>query len=94
MRGKMGTEEGKPTEEGDTVFSNFDHVQELSDEDVMKSGLFHQHAAWNFCGYIWYDKEEGVFKEEVWEHQSLVDNMSAATITELVENVNDAHGYD
>ena len=42
----------------DTVYSNFDH---LLDEEIAKqlesnSGkVYAQHAAWDFCGYIWHD---------------------------------------
>ena len=94
MKDKMEKDAGKPGECGNAVYNNIDHVQELSDEDVIKSGLYHQHAAWNFCGWVWYDKEEEVFKEEVWEYYSLVDTISAATIKSLIDKVNAEHGYE
>jgi len=90
----MKIEGGKPEERGNTVYSNLNRHQDLSDEEVKESGLTHQHAAYDFCGYVWYDKKEGVFREEVWRYHSLADTKSATTIKELVEMVNDEYGYE
>lgn len=57
----------------DPVYSNFDHVLNESVVAELKKNpnrLHAQHAAWGFCGEIWWDGEQWI--EEVWVYGSPV----------------------
>ena len=84
----------KTMERGKMVYSNLKHQFEMTADEVKQSNLFHQHSAWDFCGYVWYDKTEKAFKEEIWiynVHRATHTNLS---LIELIEKVNSIHGYD
>jgi len=79
----------------ESIYSNFDH--EL-DNKVVKlvethpNKLYAQHAAWNFCGYVWFNGQQ--WKEEVWQWNSPVEILVADTIKNLIDSVNAQYGYD
>ena len=55
----------------------------LKSEDVLYS-----HNGYNWAGRVWYDKEESLFKEEVWQYKVPVEVVCAATLNKLIEKVN------
>lgn len=81
-----------PKEEGKEVYNNFDHVQRLSDEELKKSGKRHQHAAWNFCGYVHYDEDK--YKEDVWQYGTLIETLEGTSIMDVVTQANDKYGSE
>jgi len=84
--------EMKETDE--SVYSNFDH--ELNQTIVAKlqenpNKIYAQHAAWDFCGYIWFDGT--LFHERVLRYHQLVAEEKDADIGNLIEKINDRWGY-
>ena len=78
----------------DPHMSNFDGVIEDGMEEGLKEpGTYGKHCAWDHYGKVWWDAEEGVFKEEVWNYRVPVAVMSAPTLRELMENVNNEWGW-
>ena len=82
-----------PTEIAHAVYSNFDH--ELDAEvvkDLMSSPdeCYAQHAAWNFCGYVWFDGK--TWHEDVWVHGNLVQTLSNTDLPALIASVNNEYG--
>ena len=77
---------------GEIVYSNIDHEYTLSAENVKNSGSFHQHAAWDFCGYVYYDKLKGVFIEEVWVYNTLKEIHSDKDLESLITGVINDYG--
>ncbi|GAH60460.1 unnamed protein product [marine sediment metagenome] len=75
--------------------SNHDHSIDEGLEEWLKENegkVCAQHAAWDFCGYVWY--ELGKFYEQVWQHNSPIEEISADTLEELMTKANDKYGYD
>jgi hypothetical protein len=75
------------------VCSNFDHV---IDSEVVRlleaGGCVAGHAAWEFCGYVWY--ADGRWHEGIMRHHEHVDTVTAPTLPELFKTVNDKWGWD
>ena len=73
--------------------SNFDHEIPAGLSDELKNNyVFAEHCGWNFFGKIWF--ADGEFHEQVMRYCSHVATLSAPTLKELVEKVNDEYGYD
>lgn len=70
--------------------SNFDHVIDAGFAEKLRSGCVGKHHAWNFCGYVWF--AEGAFHEEVWRHGAPREVVTAATLEELMDAVNEKYG--
>ena len=85
---------GELLEEGDPIYSNFDHKFMLTEEDVKNSNKYHAHYAWDFMGKVWYDKAYGGFKEEIWLYHRQREVLEAETLEELIEKVNEKYGMD
>jgi hypothetical protein len=78
----------------DPHMSNFDHeIDEGMEEGLKEPKTYSEHCAWDFHGKVWYDADEGVFKEEVWRYKEPVAVMSAPTLQELMTTVNDEWGW-
>lgn len=85
MRNQSNTEYEKPEEEGDTVYSNLDHSYEMTEEQIKNSRMYHQHAAWDFCGYVWFDTEEQRFIEEIMIYKSVVNTLYGKTLESVIQ---------
>ncbi|MGW4718847.1 hypothetical protein [Nocardia sp. NPDC004260] len=81
---------------GDSVYSNFDH--ELN-ADVVRQlaaapGELHaQHAAWDFCGYVW-ALPDGRWVDQVWRYNAPVEDIVGDSVEEVIERVNDIYGSE
>lgn len=77
---------------GATIYTNFVHeYDEEIRKDLDKSdGIVFQHAAWDFCGYVW--KADGKYHEEVWVYGSSIEYKTADTLEELIKWANDNYG--
>ncbi len=84
----------KPEEEGELVYSNVDHEFALTEEEIKQSNEHHQHAAWDFCGYVWYDAEEQLFIEEIWIYHNLEVTLYQKELKDLIELANATYGYN
>jgi hypothetical protein len=74
--------------------TNFDHSIDDGLADDLKAGLRARHSAWNFNGQVWWDPDEQVFREEVWQYHAVVATRSALTLEDLMRVVNDEFGWD
>src|SRR6266487_2987010 len=74
--------------------SNFDHEIDEGMEEDLRNGMRSEHFAWDFCGsYVWYDKEQGVFCEQVWQWNKPVATVTSDTLENLMRHVNDQFGW-
>jgi hypothetical protein len=74
--------------------SNFDHTVDPGMAEDLRAGMRGCHNGWNFHGEVWYDPDEGVFKEEVSVYKVPRGIVSALTLEELTQAVNDEYGWD
>ncbi len=79
-------------EQGDAVYSNLDNEYGLTSEEVKESKQYHQHAAYDFCGYVYYDKELNAFVEEVWVYNEVVDIHYNKELESLITGVINDYG--
>ncbi len=76
------------------MYSNFDHQL---DEDVRRQleaapeFACAQHAAWDFCGYVW-QLHDGRWVEQVWVHHAVQEEIYADGLGLLIATVNGAYG--
>lgn len=77
---------------GESVMSNFDHEIDADRAEALKhSQDLDQYAGWNFCGYIWWDKQAETYHCEVWCYGSHVETFSGS-LEEIMEQVCDEYG--
>ncbi len=79
-------------EEGDRVYSNLDHEYELTSDEVKESKQYHNHSAWDFCGYVYYDDKLSTFVEEVWVYKEVVDIHYNKELDSLIDGVISEYG--
>lgn len=73
--------------------SNYEHsIDDGLDEALRETGVYSRHAGWNFNGLVWF--EGGQFKEEVWQYHEPQEILSAHSLRDLMEVVNDKWGWD
>ncbi len=74
--------------------SNFDHsIADGLAEELKATGGYAQHAAYNFCGYVWWDGKE--FVEEVWIYNAPQETLlRAETLEEIMAMANAEYGSD
>lgn len=89
----METRIPKDAREIEAVYTNCTH--EL-DTDVVKelelnpNKTVAQHAAWEFCGYIWHDGTGWI--NEVWRHNHPMDIFGGTTVQEVIRLANVKYG--
>lgn len=87
----------RPTvETDDPLYSNMDHC--LDDAVVLALSnapgrLCAQHAAWNFCGYVW-QLQDGRWVDQVWRYNAPVADVYGDSLEEVIEEVNDTYGHE
>lgn len=78
-----------------TVMTNFDHS---IDEDLAKKlkrrKWYSQYAAWDFCGYVWWDRKTKDWNCEVWSYHVHRETVSANSLQEIMDKVSEDYGYD
>ena len=82
------------TELGESVYSNMDHDLDAGIEAKLADNLtiYAQHAAWNFCGHVWYDGE--LWHDEVWFYNMERETFSGDTAMSVIEQANDEYGNE
>lgn len=80
--------------ESDHGMSNEDHTIDDGLEADLYQGMKGRHAAWNFNGLMWLDNRTGMFCEVVRRYHVIVAVHAAPTLKDLMQEVNDDHGWD
>lgn len=78
-------------EVADIEISNFDHSVPDEAERVLRGGKAIEHPAWDHWGLIWFSG--GQFHERVMRYNAHVATISADSLADLLEEVNDRFGY-
>lgn len=77
----------------DAVYSNYDHALDTEVLKELESGqLFAQHAAWDFCGYVY--KDESGWHDEIWRHGSPIETIDGESAEEAIRKANEKYGSD
>lgn len=72
--------------------SNLGGISEQT-EPLLRGGKhFIQHSAWDHCGYVWFKDDQ--FHEAVYVRNRCREVMSAPSLPELFEMVNQRYGRD
>lgn len=80
------------TDIGDCVMSNCDHLIDHTTADKLKqSKHWSQYAGWNFCGYVWWNKDK--WSCEVWQYHEHVDTIHGDTLQDIMDEVSVEYGY-
>jgi len=75
--------------------SNFDHSIEKGCEEALREGegkVYCQHAAYNFCGYVWFENDK--FYERVMRYKATVAVFVNDSLKELMHEVNERFGSE
>lgn len=78
-----------------TGMSNFDNEIREGFEEALRAApgkIYGLHAGWNFNGLVWFDGEN--FVEQPWTYGTPNAPISAPTLRELMDAVNDRYGWD
>ncbi len=76
-----------------SVFSNFDHTIHSESLKLVEAGTHQgQHAAWDFCGWVWYDVDKKKWFEEIWRHAAHVETLEGDTFREVIDEAIDRFG--
>jgi len=97
MKGSMNTEEflkfiENKQQTEDCIYSNFDHCFDSTMVEQVEKGAYAQHAAYNFCGYVWKDNEG--WHEAQMVYGSVVRILHAATAEAVIKEANECGGTD
>lgn len=77
----------------ESIYSNFDHVIDSAVVEDLKAGdKFAQHAAWDFCGYVYHDKDG--WHEEVWRWGALAKVLHGDSAESVIAQANEEFGSD
>ena len=71
--------------------SNFDHTIDNGFEDALRCGQWGQHFALEFNGEVWFADDQ--FHEDVWRSHMYRETISATSLKELMDSVNNKWGY-
>lgn len=82
-----------PPEFNGPSMSNSDNSIDPGTEEYLKAGNTTNHFSWEFCGDVWWCDECGNFHENVYQYHSLAASYVAPTLRELMDTVNDNHGW-
>ena len=82
----------KTLTESEFSMSNFDHTIDKGMDEDLRNGMRSIHAGWNFHGDVWF--ESGQFHEAVRQYHAHVDTVSANSLTELMQDINERYGFD
>jgi hypothetical protein len=78
---------------GGSLMTNLNGTIDRNKErEIRAGGCCGQHAARDFCGEVWF--QGGQYHEEVWRHHVHIDTLSADTLEDLMQLVNDKWGWE
>lgn len=93
-RGRSDSLVIRPSRELGTVYSNYDHELDGEIASVLERDgeLYGQHAAWDFCGWVW-RLPDGRWVDQVWRYGAPVEDVIGETLQEVIDEANDRWGH-
>jgi len=90
----MKAQERPQNETDDSVYSNFDHALDATVVEQLRADqtLYAQHAAYNFCGYVWFDGEQ--WHEDVMRYHEVVEHLVEPTVEDVIYLANEKYGSE
>lgn len=80
-------------EELDCLTTNFDgSIDREVEAQLKEQEAYAQFAAWDFCGYVWWNRGRKQWSCRVMVYREHVNTIHADTVEELREAVNDEYG--
>ena len=77
----------------DEVMTNLDHsIDEEIAERLKNEEIWAQYSAWDFCGYVWWNRESNQWSCMIWVYRSHVETIHADTLEEIMEEASKRHG--
>ena len=68
-----------------SLWANIDCVLDTEVEERLKAGdCYAQHAAWDYCGLVWFDPSTDMWYEEVWQFLKMIDTLSGDSATNVI----------
>jgi len=78
---------------GESVYSNFDHEIDNKVVFELQAGdCFAFHAAWDYCGSVWFVPESRKWVEQVERYTVTIDFITGDTVEEVIQKTIDEHG--
>jgi hypothetical protein len=75
------------------IMSNFDHEIEPGAEDRLKTtDVFGEYSAWNFFGFVWFDKTKKQFLCMIEQYRTHVATLVAESLTEIMDIASARYG--
>lgn len=75
------------------LWSNLDGILDLQVEERLKQGdCYSQHAAWNYCGWVWFDPDTETWYEEVWRCGSRIATITGDSATNVIAKALASYG--
>lgn len=73
--------------------SNLDHTVDKNLAEVLRGEkVFAQYSAWNFYGYVWWDRESNKFNCQIMVYGDHKETLSADNLKEIMEEASDKYG--
>ena len=74
--------------------SNFGHeINAIVASRLMMEKIYSLYAGWDFCGYVWWDRDADTYKCEVWQWNAPCEIVSGS-LPEIMDQVCDTYGDD
>lgn len=77
----------------DPVYCNLDHeldVEVMQQLAAAPGELHAQHAAWDFCGYVW-QLPDGRWVDQVWRHHAPIEDIVGDTVEDVISRANETY---
>lgn len=77
------------------VMSNFDHeIDEDAAFKLLEGKHYAQYSARDFCGYVYYVSDEGIWRCEIWQNHSYNHLLEAGSLRLIMDQACEKFGSD
>jgi len=70
--------------DGEEAYSNLDNTYGIDEDEMKRTGRVYAHHAWDYCGYVWYDRKTERFYEEVWQYKRPIALVTGDTLDDVI----------
>jgi hypothetical protein len=75
------------------VMTNLDHCIDRSIAARLQAEeVYAAYAAYNFCGYVWWDRGGHRWLCEIWRYKQHVDTVAGDSLEEIMAEASDTYG--